>query len=61
MGKDIWFLGGKIGEEEGGRNFERKSLVNSLVLGNSHRDTIVVGNLGLGDPETARIPGDRES
>jgi hypothetical protein len=36
-------------------------LVNSLVLGNSHRDTIVAGNFGLGGQETARIPGARES
>jgi hypothetical protein len=53
-------LGGEIGEEGGGRNSERRRLVNNLVFGNSHRDTVVAGNFGLGGQETARIPGARE-
>jgi hypothetical protein len=34
--------------------------VNRLVFGNSHRDTVVAGNFGLGGQETTRIPGARE-
>jgi hypothetical protein len=57
----VWFLGGEIGGRRRGRNSERRRrLVNILVFGNSHRDTVVAGNFGLGGQETARIPGARE-
>jgi hypothetical protein len=36
-------------------------LEGKIVLGNSYRGiAIVAGNFGLGDQETARIPGARE-
>jgi hypothetical protein len=43
------FLEQKLGEGEGERNYERRrTLGNKLVFGNSHRDTVVVGNFWLG-------------
>jgi hypothetical protein len=45
----FFFLEEKLGEEEGGRNYERRRrLRNKLFFVNSHRDTAIVGNFGLG-------------
>jgi hypothetical protein len=43
------FLEEKLGDGEGERNYERRrTLGNKLFFGNSHRDIVVVGNVGLG-------------